>query len=374
MKIVVVVPTYNEAQNIARLLEVCAQEFKKAPQNDFKVLVVDGNSPDGTGKIVLDLKSKYPFAELLLEQKKAGLGAAYIYGFKYAMTEMHADVVMEMDADFQHDPNDIVRMTNEIEKGYDYVIGSRFVSGGSIPKDWALYRKLLSIGGSYFSKIVLGIYNVNDFTSGFKASRVKGFLDRLDLDSVLSGGFAYKIDLLFKMYKLGAKVKEVPIAFGKRDRGDSKMEKNNFADSLRVVIMLRFNENQSFFKFLAVGFIGLFVDTSLFNVLRLTSIGSNYAALISGGLAMLTTFLLNNYWSFNKHKIEGISKKILGALIYVISSSVPILVRSKIVYFAGQNFGDTFLISNIAFFIGIIFGLVWNFTVYSKIIWKKTNQ
>lgn len=374
MKIVVVVPTYNEAQNIARLLEVCAQEFKKAPQNDFKVLVVDGNSPDGTGKIVLDLKSKYPFAELLLEQKKAGLGAAYIYGFKYAMTEMHADVVMEMDADFQHDPNDIVRMTNEIEKGYDYVIGSRFVSGGSIPKDWALYRKLLSIGGSYFSKIVLGIYNVNDFTSGFKASRVKGFLDRLDLDSVLSGGFAYKIDLLFKMYKLGAKVKEVPIAFGKRDRGDSKMEKNNFADSLRVVIMLRFNENQSFFKFLAVGFIGLFVDTSLFNVLRLTSIGSNYAALISGGLAMLTTFLLNNYWSFNKHKIEGISKKVLGALVYVISSSVPILVRSKIVYFAGQNFGDTFLISNIAFFIGIIFGLVWNFTVYSKIIWKKTNQ
>lgn len=374
MKIVVVVPTYNEAQNISRLLEVCANEFKKSPQNEFKLLVVDGNSPDGTGKIVLDLQNKYPFAVLLTEKKKAGLGAAYMYGFKYAMSELKADVVMEMDADFQHDPNDIVRMITEIENGYDYVIGSRFVSGGSIPKDWALYRKLLSIGGSYFSKIVLGIYNVNDFTSGFKATRVKGFLDKIDLDSVLSGGFAYKIDLLFKTYKLGAKIKEVPIVFGKRDRGDSKMEKNNFSDSLRVVVMLRFNENRSFFKFLAVGFIGLFVDTGLFNILRLTSIGSNYAALISGGLAMLTTFLLNNYWSFNEHKIEGFSKKLLGILVYVISSSVPIVVRSKIVYFAGQNFGDTFLISNIAFFIGIIFGLVWNFTVYSKIIWKKAKH
>jgi dolichol-phosphate mannosyltransferase len=237
MKVVVVIPTYNEAQNIIPLIDVLEVEFKKSPENDYHILVVDGNSPDGTGKLVTDASHTKPFVHLLLEQKKAGLGAAYVYGFKHAMKELNADVVVEMDADFQHNPSDVVRLVKEIENGYDYVIGSRFISGGSIPKDWAFHRKMLSIGGNIFTKVVLGIFNVNDFTSGFKASRVKNFVDKLELDSVLSGGFAYKIDLLFRMHKLKAKFKEVPIAFGLRDRGDSKMEKNNFSDSLETNLL-----------------------------------------------------------------------------------------------------------------------------------------
>jgi dolichol-phosphate mannosyltransferase len=258
----------------------------------------------------------------------------------------------------------------EVENGNDYVIGSRFTRGGSIPKEWQFRRKLLSFGGNLFSKIVLGIFNVNDFTSGYKASRVSGFVDKLDLENILSDGFAYKIDLLFKMHRLGAKIKEVPIKFGLRDRGDSKMEKNNFIDSIRVVLTLRFNENKNLFKFLAVGLIGLAVDTGLFNLLRIALVPSGLCALISGAIAMITTFMLNNHWSFKERKLEGLKTKIVSLVVYVVSSSVPILVRSKLVDFATLSYGDTFLVSNIAFFIGITFGLVWNFTVYSKIIWR----
>jgi dolichol-phosphate mannosyltransferase len=168
-------------------------------------------------EIVANLSKKYNFVHLLTEKEKAGLGAAYAYGFKYAMAEINPEVLVEMDADFQHDPKDVTRLVREISHGYDYVIGSRFTRGGSIPKEWGIYRKFWSVGGNLFSKVVLGIFNVNDFTTGFKASRVRGFVDKLDLDNILSKGFAYKIDLLFKMHKLGAKIKEIPIKFGLRD-------------------------------------------------------------------------------------------------------------------------------------------------------------
>jgi dolichol-phosphate mannosyltransferase len=374
MKIVIVIPTYNEAENIGRLIEVLDDEFHKDPINVYSVLVVEGNSPDNTAGVVREKAEKYRFVNLLMEEKKAGLGAAYVYGFRYAMTELNPDVIVEMDADFQHDPKDVSRLVKEINDGNDYVIGSRFTRGGSIPKEWKLHRKLLSYWGNMFSKIVLGIYNVKDFTSGFKASRVKGFVDKIDLGSVLSDGFAYKIDLLFKMHRLGAKIKEIPIKFGLRDRGDSKMERNNLSDSLRVVLTLRFNENKNFFKFCIVGFAGLTVDAGLFNILRVTALPSNISAIVSGFVAMVTTFLLNNYWSFKERKLKGGANKLVSLVVYVISSLIPIFVRSQLVRIATTAYGDTLLVSNTAFFIGIVLGLIWNFTVYSKLIWREKKN
>lgn len=379
MKIVIVIPTYNEAENIGRMIDALAGEFAANPMHDFHILVVEGNSPDGTAAIVKQKEAQYPFVHLLTEEKKAGLGAAYAFGFKYAMKNLAPDALVEMDADFQHDPKDVVRLVEPLSQGYDYVIGSRFTRGGGIPKDWALYRKFLSVGGNLFTKVVLGIFTINDFTSGFKVSRVKGFVDKLNLDAILSGGFAYKMDLLYRMHKLGAKFKEVPIQFGLRDRGSSKMESNNFMDSLRVVVTLRFGKrigsliNPNFIKFCIVGFIGLFVDTGLFNLLRVTVLSSQYAAITSGATAMITTFLLNNYWSFSERQLEGYTKKVLSLILYVVSSTIPIVVRSKLVEIAAVRFGDTFIVSNAAFAIGIVFGLLWNFTVYSKIIWRKSK-
>jgi dolichol-phosphate mannosyltransferase len=370
MKVVVVIPTYNESENIGRLIEILEQTFLKRTQHEFHILVVEGNSPDGTAEVVRKKMEKLQNVHLLMEKVKAGLGAAYVYGFKEAVKDFSPDVLVEMDADFQHDPADVVRLVDEIENGYDYVIGSRFTKGGSIPKEWALKRKFFSVGGNIFSKFVLGIFNVNDFTSGFKASRVKGFVDTIQLDSILSQGFAYKIDLLFKMHRQGARIKEVPIKFGLRDRGDSKMESNNAIDSLRVVVKLRYNESKSFFKFLIVGGVGFVVDSALFNIFRITLLDSKTSAIASGLVAMIATFLLNNYWSFGERKLDGVNKKVTSFVVYIVSSFIPIIVRSKLVGFSTEMFGDTALISNAAFMIGIIFGLIWNFTVYSRIIWK----
>ncbi len=373
MKVVIVIPTYNEAENIGRLIEALYPQFLKRSQNDYHILVVEGNSPDGTAQLVREKIKKYPFVHLLMEEKKAGLGSAYIFGFKYAMENLSPDVLIEMDADFQHDPADVIRLTDEIENGADYVIGSRFTKGGSIPKEWTLDRKFLSIGGSLFSKIVLGVFSVNDFTSGFKASRVKGFVDRLDFSAVLSKGFAYKIDLLYKMHKLGAKFKEVPIKFGLRDRGVSKMESNNTLDSMKVVLGLRLHDSANFIKFCFVGGVGFVVDSGLFNLFRLTIFSTQIAPLFSGLTAMVVTFLLNNYWSFSERKLAGAKNKAKSFIVYALSSAVPIVVRSRLVAVAINMFGDTTLVSNAAFFVGIVLGLVWNYVVYSKFIWRHKS-
>ncbi|MFA6982100.1 MAG: glycosyltransferase family 2 protein [Patescibacteria group bacterium] len=371
MKIVIVVPTYNEIENVRRLVPVLADEFKKINHN-CHVLVVDGNSPDGTGDLVKSFEKTYPFVHLLLEKKKAGLGAAYAYGFKHAIKEMSAEALIEMDADFQHDPKDIKRLLDEIDNGYDYVIGSRFVKGGSIPQEWALYRKLFSWGGSFVSKLVLGIFNVKDFTTGYKASRVRGFADKLDLDNIISKGFAYKIELLYRMHKLGARIKEIPIEFGLRDRGTSKMESNNLTDSLKVVFTIRYNENKNFFKFLVVGSIGFAVDSILANILRLGPLTSTLASLVSGFIAMVTTYLLNNFWSFSDRKqVSGTAKRLVGFAVYVVSSYLPIIFRSWLISWTVRTFEDNFIIFNVAFVVGVIIGLIWNFTVYSRLIWRN---
>jgi len=373
MKVVVVIPTYNEYENIKLLIPELIEEFSHFLQHQLHILVVDGNSPDGTGKLVLELGKNNPNIHLLKEKEKAGLGAAYIYGFRYAMEKLKADAVVEMDADFQHNPKDFTKLLKAFDQDYDYIIGSRYIKGGSVPKEWAFYRKLLSLGGSLFSKIVLGIFNVNDFTTGFKVSRVEGFLNKIDLNSVNSSGFAYKIDLLFKMHNLGAKIKEVPINFGLRDRGDSKMEKDNMLDSLRVVLLLRYQQSKSFFKFIIVGFMGLFVDSALFSIFRVTLLGSTVASALSGFLGMVTTFTLNNHWSFNERKLKGTKKKTTSFIVYFTSSYIPIIFRSWLIDFSVNRFGDTVLVAYSAFFIGILVGLIWNYTVYSKVIWKKSN-
>lgn len=374
MKIVIVIPTYNEAENIKRLIPAVLNASSAFSEHETHIVIVDGNSPDGTGAFVQEIAENNERIHLLMEKEKTGLGGAYVYAFKHAMQVLHADVIVEMDADFQHDPKELPRFISKIEEGYDYVIGSRFIKGGSIPKEWGLSRKFLSVGGNIFSKVVLGIYSVTDFTSGFKASRVKNYVDRLDLDSVRSKGFAYKIDLLYKMYRLGAKISEVPIEFGLRDRGDSKMERNNFSDSLKVVISIRVNQNKNFVKFLCVGLCGVFTDSLLFNIFRTTIFDSAMSAIVSGFFAMLVTFTLNNLWSFGERKINGGMKLVGTFVVYGTSSLVPILLRSQLVDLFVKALGNTFIAANTGFVLGVFIGLIWNYLVYSKIIWRKNSR
>lgn len=241
MRIVIIIPTYNERETIVNLIEDLEIEFQKILKHKFGILIVDGNSPDGTAKAVSQKKKVYPNIDLIVEKEKRGLGMAYIAGIKYAVDELKADAFIEFDGDGQHNPKDISRLVAELDSGYDYVIGSRYVAGGSIPEEWAWHRKFLSRFGSLFIKWLLRL-PTNDNTSGFKLSRVKGFAEKLPLreKQILSKRHAYKIHLLYGMLKLGAKTKEIPIKFLERGGGSSKSSLEDIIESLKVALLLYF--------------------------------------------------------------------------------------------------------------------------------------
>ena len=145
------------------------------------LLYVDGNSPDGTGEVIRSYQKKYKWLNLLVETKKEGLGRAYAKGMTYAMKELKADWIMEFDGDFQHPPSDIPKLLEQINHGYDYILGSRYVKGGSIPAEWGIDRKFLSVVGNLVARVLLILPHVHDVTGGFKLSRVKGFMDKFVL-------------------------------------------------------------------------------------------------------------------------------------------------------------------------------------------------
>jgi len=239
MKVVIIIPTYNEKDNIGETLDRVFDNVKDIKNYKFEVLVVDDNSPDGTQDVVRKYQKKYKNIQLITGNKQ-GLGVAYARGMKYAMNKMKADIIFEFDADGQHDPVYIKDFMKRFDEGYDYVIGSRYVKGGSIPKEWGIHRKFISYFGSLFARTILGTLQVKDYTSGYKASRVKGFLDSIDLDNLLSKRYAYKITLLYRMLKKGAKAYEVPIHFKSREKDFSKSTIEDLFDSFIVVMKLRF--------------------------------------------------------------------------------------------------------------------------------------
>ncbi|MBI4091463.1 polyprenol monophosphomannose synthase, partial [candidate division WWE3 bacterium] len=247
MKIVVVIPTYNEGENIGRIIDLLLEERRFMPEHELKVLVVDGNSGDDTAEIVRKKAERNQGINLIVEQKKSGLGGAYVLGFNYAMRELGAEAIVEMDGDFQHDPRDVKRLAAKLAEGFDYVLGSRYVRGGSIPRSWAFHRKLLSLCGNIFARLALGLFGVRDVTSGFRILRVSA-ISKIDLGKLEKKTYAYKIQLLYEVKRAGGKISEVPIKFGLRDRGNSKMEKENILGSLRLISKLWARDSQSFIR------------------------------------------------------------------------------------------------------------------------------
>ena len=212
---IVIIPTYNEIENI----DLITQAVFELPM-DFDVLIVDDNSPDGTGKRIKDLQQKYPHLHLLERKEKNGLGTAYIDGFKQSMDNF--DVLVEMDADGSHDPKDLIEILNEIPN-YDCVLGSRWVSGGKVV-NWPKSREILSRGGNLYARFMLGI-EIKDATGGFRAYKTKA-LKEIELDKIDSQGYCFQVDMVRRFLKKGLSIKEVPITFTERTIGTSKMSKN----------------------------------------------------------------------------------------------------------------------------------------------------
>jgi dolichol-phosphate mannosyltransferase len=236
--IVICMPTYNERDNVGRMIDVLFQKvFPTIKNHKMMLLIFDDTSPDGTWKIVQEKMKKYENLYLSLAKGKQGLGAGYRRAFQYAADELKADAVMEMDVDFQHDPDDVPRFVKAFDGGADYVIGSRYIDKGSIPKEWGFDRKFLSIVGNLIYQVSLLMFDIHDFTTGYRLARVS-YLNKINFDKVFLKSFAYKTLLLCAMKKLGAKVVEIPIKFGLRETGDSKMTTNTFVDSLKVIVQI----------------------------------------------------------------------------------------------------------------------------------------
>src|SRR5581483_11497804 len=250
MKVVIIVPTYNERGNITALLASLQSEFTRL-RHDMHILVVDDNSPDGTAELVRDTMQRYSNVHLL-SGDKAGPGAAYIRGMQHAIGELCADVVFEMDADFSHDPADVPRLLAALESGADFVIGSRHVPGGSIPAEWSLLRKLNSAGGNWVARYVAGLYGIRDCTAGFRAIRAS-ILRQIDFSALRVKGYAFQVALLHQAVTLGAVVKEVPVHFVDRKRGQSKLGLADITEFVLNAWWIRMRALRTFIRFALVG-------------------------------------------------------------------------------------------------------------------------
>lgn len=232
-KAVVVVPTYNEIENIERLLRTVF-----SLQREFHVLVVDDNSPDGTATVVEENFKTYPEKLFLLKRaEKTGLGTAYIAGFEWALQHGY-DYIFEMDADFSHNPNDLIRLFNACHKeGNDVAIGSRYVKGVNVV-NWPMSRVLMSWLASKYVRFVMGI-DIYDTTAGFICYR-RRVLEKINLDNIRFVGYAFQIEMKFKAYLSKFKIKEVPVIFTDRTKGESKMSSGIISEAIFGVIAMKF--------------------------------------------------------------------------------------------------------------------------------------
>ena len=234
----VIIPTFNEKDNIEAIIKsVFSLEVP------FHILVIDDGSPDGTGAIVKRLQEAFPNKLHLVEREgKSGLGTAYIRGFKYALEHKY-DYVFEMDADFSHNPNDLIRLHQTCHgQGYDVVIGSRYITGVNVV-NWPIGRVLMSYFASSYVRLVTGM-SIRDATAGFICYR-STVLEKIDLTKIKFIGYAFQIEMKFTAWKMGFKIKEIPIIFTDRTLGESKMSKNILAEAIFGVIKMKLS---SFFR------------------------------------------------------------------------------------------------------------------------------
>ena len=230
----VVIPTYNEVSNIERILDATAAELERLVPGEYRILIVDDNSPDGTGTLAERIARDRRQVEVLHRREKQGLGQAYLAGFSRALSAQAA-LVVEMDADFSHDPRYLAGLLEAADQA-DLVLGSRYVSGGGV-RDWGLLRRLVSRGGGLYARTILRV-GVRDLTGGFKCIR-REVLEAIDLPSVSAEGYVFQIEVTYRALLAGFRVREVPIVFADRTAGTSKMSARIAFEAIWLVPRLR---------------------------------------------------------------------------------------------------------------------------------------
>jgi len=372
MKIFVIPATYNEADNIEKFIAVLEDEvFPQIKNHEMHVLVADDFSPDGTGEIVKKLMGKYKNLGLNQGDRK-GLGAAYLRSMGYSFEKLGADYVVSIDADFQFDPHDLVRFIKKIDEGYEMVVQTRYSGGGSIPKNWPPQRKIFSIVANLFVRSVFMKFNVHDWTGGFRAIKKDVFM-KIRPKMKGRNGYIFQIAFLHEAVVDKFKIGEVPVDFTDRKLGMSKIAPLNYIfDVLSFVIITRIKEllSGSFGKFLVVGGIGFFINLSLYYFLaKHLNFNLVVANTIGAELAILSNYNLNNLWTFSHKKITSPSKYLKQMILFFLASNIGVFLWQNGTIFLGDHlFGRNLYLIYWLFGTGLL--LIWNFTVYSRFIWK----
>lgn len=294
------VPTYNEKENIGGLISALQLQFEQIPVHDMHILVVDDNSPDGTEDVVRQQMVNY-FNVHLLTGEKAGLGAAYIRGMGHALSVLHADAVFEMDADFSHKPEDVPRMVAALDAGNDFVIGSRYVPGGTIPREWGFLRRMNSLFGNIVARYLAGMYKIKDCTAGFRAIRAS-VLNDIDLHKFQVRGYAFQVALLNAAVVNGARVKEIPVDFIDRTQGESKLGLSDIVEFILNAWWIRLQSLKTFIKFCMVGASGVVINLGAFTLLLDLGVNKYISSPLAIEFSIVWNFLLNNYWTFRWRK------------------------------------------------------------------------
>ena len=377
-KALVVLPTFNEGGTIKKLIEDILLQNKNVPNWDLEVLVNDSSSTDDTAKFVKEVQKKYPKKIYLLETKKEGLGKAYHQAFVYAIEHIQPFVIIQMDADFSHNPNDIPLFLDQIARGADFVVGARYIKGGSIPKDWGLHRKMLSILANLTIRLGFMKLNIHEWTNGYRAIKIWLIKDALDHIKNYSG-YVFQIAMLDYAIKKGAKLAEIPNNFIDRKYGKSKI----FVSQYILQIFAYILTYSTFVKFVIVGFIGFAVDfTSAYLFINKLHIAKAPANMYSAEMAICVNFLLNNFWSFKDKKIiGGFFAYLIKFITFNFVSSGSIIIQgvglSLALKFIGDKnihlFGSLIIGSWIIYKIAIIAFIIipYSYILYNRFIWKK---
>lgn len=371
MRVVNLISTYNEKENIGEMIEYLDELAKKLPKYEFINLVADSHSPDGTGKIVKEMAKTRK--NLYLLETPRGLGISLIQGYRYAMEKLKADVIIPNDADFQWHPRYIPQMLEKIEEGYDVVVPSRHVPGGKDNFNW--FRKLSHfISNTLINYYWAGIRQVKDLAGNFKAIRVKGILEKINFERLNVKGFVIQSTIIYELSKTGAKFCEIPAVYGERRAGKAKIGFNFqfIKDVIETIVnatKIRLERSQRFLKFAIVGFIGYVINASGLEIFYRLGLAPGPAAALGAELAIISNFTLNNLWTFAQEKITGLGKILWKFFQFNLASLGAVVIQGVAVGGLAYLFGDVwrqiYLVIAIGFFI-----IPYNYAMYNLFIWK----
>ncbi len=355
MKVVVVIPTYNERENIEPLVAALEEAARTIP-HDCWILVCDDASPDGTGDAVRALQQRLSNVELLTGAK-LGLGVAYARGLQHALTAMRADVVVHMDADFSHDPADLPRLVAKLDEGYDLAVGARYIEGGGLPDDWGLGRRLISRLANFGARVIAGIGQLHDCTNGYRAYRAS-VLAQVDL-AAAPRGYAVLTYLAYQSLMVGGRAAEVPVKFANRAHGTSKLRLDDVAEFFVNAWWIRYDRRERFLRYATGGLSS--VAANLVAFATLYDVGG-LPGLAASALAIEASVLYSIVWrrawgrALGRRAPRDRAEFVLRTHVLALPSAALTLATFALLTRAGVNA----LAAQAA---GIVPALVWNYFV-----------